>query len=190
MKISTLVAALCSAVFCVTANASFVYTFEFAGMPTPYTGLPNDSPAPRYYDASSISFTIGHLAQNGDVLAWLSGSINGCAPGSLHMGSFAPSNRSEFDAFPDESDACANPGVGNVNGLIFYADALVTGVGTYTASDGDGGAGRILNGVAFYNAGSLTVTGQADDSAQLPEPATLALSLVALLAVGCVRRFR
>ena len=185
MKISRLIAALCSAAFCAAANASFVYTFEYSGMPTPYTGLPSNSPAPRYYDTGSISFTIDHLAQNGDVLTWLSGSINGCAPGSMHMGNFGLSNRSEFDAFPEESDHCTNPGIGNVGGLIFYADTLVTGVGTYASSINGGGAGRLLNDVAFYTTGSLTVSGQAD-VAQVPEPATLALSLLALLAAaGC-----
>jgi len=181
MKIRSIASALCCAAFCATAQASFVYTFEYSGMPTPYTGLPNDSPAPRYYDTGSISFTIDHIAQNGDVLTWLSGSVNGCAPGSMHMGNFAPSNRSEFDAFPDESDHCTNPGIGNVGGLIFYADTLVTGVGTYTSSVNGGSAGRVLNDLAYYTTGSLTVSGEAD-AAQVPEPATLALSLLALLA--------
>ena len=181
-SLASMATGLCAAAFCVSASAStYLYTFQYAPL-TLNGGLVQ-------FEAASISFTSDHIAVAGDSLTWLSGDINGCAPSSLNVAESAL--RNSFSVFPNDANHCNNTVNPGFNGLLFYTEAFVTAPGFYDAPDE---AARVSysNGIttAFYTDGSLTVS-EIEGGGTVPEPATLALvSLALVAAAGCTRRRR
>lgn len=105
MMLKSFVAALGMVAACTHAQAGLVYTFN-------YDALGN-------YSAASISFTRTGFAQNaGDVLTYLSGDINGCAPASISI---------DLNAFltPLFANGSCGDGLGSdVDGLFFRPDVM------------------------------------------------------------------
>ncbi|HEY1090599.1 MAG TPA: PEP-CTERM sorting domain-containing protein [Burkholderiaceae bacterium] len=184
MNLKSLATGLCAVACCASASASaYLYTFQFGPL-TLNGGLLQFEPA-------SISYTSDHIAVAGDSLTWLSGDINGCAPSSLKVDS--SSLRNSFYALPDEANHCSNDVNPRFTGLLFYAQDFVTGPGFYDAPDDAARMFDDLNGgwTAFYADGSLTVSEIEGGGGTVPEPATLALASLALVAaVRSTRRRR
>ena len=170
MKCKFIAAAVSAIAFSAPANAALLYTFN-------YDALDNLS-------AASITFSSAGFADSvGDVLTYVSGSINGCAPGSISVDGL------NAFATPVFANGSCGDGLGPlVDGLFFRPDLmppLTTGVFVSTAT-----AGRQfeIDGGNFYRyvGGSLTIR----DDGTVPEPGSLALTGIALAAVAAVARKR
>lgn len=169
MRKMVLAAALSISLMASASHAALVYTFN-------YDAFGNYAPA-------SISFTSQNFAQNtGDVLTYLSGDINGCAPSTLALDGFA-------FATPVFGSGSCGDGIGpDVDGLFFRPDVmppLTTGI---FVSTGLAGRQFEVEGGNFYEyvGGSLTIR----DVGQVPEPHVLSLLGMALLAAVAARRAR
>jgi hypothetical protein len=150
---------------------AYLYTFN-------YDALNN-------YAADSIVFSSATLAINvGDVLSYVSGDINGCAPTSLTLDGI------NAFATPIFGNGSCGDGIGpDVDGLFFRPDVMppmTTGI--FVSTDSAGRQFQTDNG-NFYNYvdGSLVIT----DDGTVPEPVSLQLvGLAAVLAVYVSRRRR
>jgi hypothetical protein len=170
MNIRSLTLTLCIAAACSPAKAALVYTFD-------YDALGN-------YAAASISFTSTDFAQNvGDVLTYLSGDINGCAPASI-----AVDGLNAF-ATPVFGTGSCGDGIGpDVDGLFFRPDTMPPlSLGAFTSA---GTAGRQFDfgsgNLYQYVAGSLTIR----DAGTVPEPTSWALAGIALFMAVAARTRR
>ena len=164
-------ALLCVAAACAPAKAALVYTFN-------YDALGN-------YTATSISFSSASFARNaGDVLTYISGDINGCAPTSI-----AVDGLNAF-ATPVFGNGSCGDGTGpDVDGLFFRPDIMPPlTVGTFVSLALAGRQFASQGGGNFYQyvGGSLTIR----DAGTVPEPGSLALTglCLALAASGAWRR--
>lgn len=166
-------ALLCVAAACSPAKAALVYTFN-------YDALGN-------YSAASIRFSSISFAQNvGDVLTYISGDINGCAPTSIAV------KFSNVFATPVFGNGSCGDGTGpNVDGLYFQPDNLpLSTTGTFSTLTTAGRQFELPGNVSNYQyvGGSLTIR----EDGTVPEPGTLALTglCLALVASGVWRRKR
>lgn len=166
-----LIATLVLAAAWIPAQASLLYTFNFAA-------LDNNS-------AASITFSSAGFATPGDVLAYVGGDVNGCAPASIAFDQ-------GFHAFVTPvfgATSCGDgPGPG-VDGIFFRTDIDPLSLGAFPSA---ATAGRQFNDAAgnmyyFYTSGVLTVR-EADVG--VPEPGSLALFGIALGAAGIGGRRR
>jgi hypothetical protein len=173
MKLKQLALSLGVVLACPMAHASLIYTFN-------YDALGN-------YAAASISFSSASFAQNtGDVLTYLSGTINGCAPASIAVDSLNAFATPVFGV-----GSCGDGSGPDVDGLFFRPDVmppLTLGTFVSTGAAGrqfDAGGGRMSYA---YAGGSLTIR---DAGNSIPEPVSLSLVGLALaLAAGARARSR
>lgn len=163
-------AALAFASFCTSAQASLVYTFNYDALDT--------------YSAASIQFTSASFAQNvGDVLTYLSGNINGCAPASIALD---PLNAFATPVFAFGS--CGD-GIGpDVDGLFFRPDLMPPlTLGTFVSTQAAGRQFEYSNGNGYaYVGGSLTIS----EAGAMPEPGSLALYGISLAVAALLARRR
>ena len=147
---------LCAAAACAPVEAALVYNFN-------YDALGN-------YAAASISFSSVGFAQNtGDVLAYLSGDINGCAPASIFVDSLGAF------ATPVFANGSCGDGIGpDVDGLFFRPDLMPPlTTGTFVSTRTAGRQFQSQSGNFYqYVGGSLTIR----DAGTVPEPGSLALA--------------
>lgn len=164
MKLKRIAAALSVALACPLANAALIYTFNYDAMGN--------------YAAASISFSSAGFAQNvGDVLTYVSGDINGCAPTSI-----AVDGLNAF-ATPVFGNGSCGDGLGaDVDGLFFRPDVMPPlTLGTFVSTASAGRQFEIQNGNFYqYVGGSLTIR----DAGTIPEPVSLALVGLALAAAA------
>jgi hypothetical protein len=173
MKLKQLALSLSVALACPMADAALIYTFNYDAMGN--------------YAAASISFSSASFAQNtGDVLTYLSGDINGCAPTSI-----AVDGLNAF-ATPVFGVGSCGDGTGpDVDGLFFRPDVMPPlTVGTFMSTDTAGRQFDTGGGSNYYayGGGSLTIR---DAGNNIPEPLSLSLAGLALaLAAGVRARAR
>lgn len=166
-----LIAAVVSAfAFCAPAKAGLLYTFNFDALDN--------------YAAASITFASSSFAQNvGDILTYVSGSINGCAPGTISVDGL------NAFATPVFGNGSCGDGLGpDVDGLFFRPDVMPPlTLGVFLSAATAGRQFELSNGNFYrYTSGSLTIR---DDGA-VPEPGTLALAglAIAVIASTAARR--
>lgn len=172
MKARLLIAATFIAALCSASHASLLYTFD-------YDRLDFDG---NSYSAASITFSRSTFAASvGDVLTYVSGDINGCAPASIAF--------LVFNAFgtPVFAKGSCGDGTGpDVDGLFFRPDLMPPlTTGTFVSSDGAGRQFELVGGATptlyQYVGGSLTIR----DTGTVPEPGSLALAGLGLaMAAG------
>lgn len=172
MKKKILIAAVSMAALCNSPHASLLYEFNYDAFDT--------------YSAASITFSSSTFAVSvGDVLTYISGDINGCAPASL-----AVDGLNAFATPVFGSGSCGD-GIGpDVDGLFFRPDLMPPlTLGTFVSSDTAGRQFEVSNGNYYeYVGGSLTIR----DVGTVPEPGSLALVGLglALVASGAWRRYK
>jgi PEP-CTERM motif len=169
MNIRPPILTLCVAATCLPASASLVYTFDYDALGS--------------YAAASISFASTGFAQSfGDVLTYVSGDINGCAPASIAV------NDNGF-ATPVLVTGSCGDGIGpEVDGLYFQPDLMPPlSLGTFISSDFAGRQFEFAGGSLYrYVGGSLTIR----DAGTVPEPTSWALAGIALLMAVATRTRR
>ncbi|HKO87532.1 MAG TPA: PEP-CTERM sorting domain-containing protein [Burkholderiales bacterium] len=167
MKRKLIAAAVSAMALCAPAQAGLLYTFNYD--------------ASANHAAASITFSSVDFAQNvGDVLTYVSGNINGCAPGSLTI---------DLNAFatPIFANGSCGDGLGpDVDGLFFRPDVMPPlTLGIFDSAATAGRQFEISSGNFYqYVGGSLIIA--ADGT--VPEPGTLALIGLSLMAVFLTRR--
>ncbi|WP_300451165.1 PEP-CTERM sorting domain-containing protein [Accumulibacter sp.] len=170
MKTRLLIAATSIAALCSASHASLLYTFD-------YDRLDFDG---NSYSAASITFSRSTFAASvGDVLTYVSGDINGCAPASIAFHG--------INAFVTPIFAIGSCGDGtgpDVDGLFFRPDLMPPlTTGTFVSSGDAGRQFELVGGATLYQyvGGSLTIR----DTGTVPEPGSLALAGLGLaMAAG------
>lgn len=160
MKLRLIAAVLALAAWCTPSQASLLYIFNYDAL---------DS-----YSAASITFSAPTFATNvGDVLTYVSGNINGCAPTSIEIVSLIAFGTPVF------ADGSCGDGLGpDVDGLFFRPDTMPPlTTGTFISSETAGRQFQFAGGNFYsYVGGSLTIR----DIGVVPEPSALLLIGLAL----------
>lgn len=155
MKLRLIAAVLAFAAWCTPSQASLLYIFNYDAL--------------NSYAAASITFSAPTFATNvGDVLTYVSGNINGCAPASIEIVPFIAFGTPVF------ANGSCGDGLGpDVDGLFFRPDTMPPlTTGTFISTSTAGRQFEFAGGNFYsYVGGSLTIR----DTGVVPEPSTLLL---------------